>query len=248
MYGFELLGRSVRRGALSSPSCAVPRRKGRARREALPRLGVYLTDTLAEPGAAAPAGVLGFVTEGIRDERKRGQPHQEPSSRSSPSSAIHPIAAWPSARTRRSSAAGWMTLWDDLKAPGARRWLGQPAQHLPRTLGGLLALGDVEAVRGHNAPKRGVVAFITNRKFLTGKPYAGLRKMMRERFDRHRDHRSARRCARGGAGRRRGRPGRVQHPGRHVHHPCGGRRQSSGGTLADIPITTVGCTGNSREG
>jgi predicted helicase len=29
-----------------------------------------------------------------------------------------------------------------------------------------------------------VVAFITNRKFLTGKPYAGLRQMMRRRFDR----------------------------------------------------------------
>ena len=27
---------------------------------ALPRLGVYLADTLAEPGAAAPAGRLGF--------------------------------------------------------------------------------------------------------------------------------------------------------------------------------------------
>ena len=33
-------------------------------------------------------------------------------------------------------------------------------------------------------PERGVVAFITNRKYLTGWPYAGLRKMMRERFDR----------------------------------------------------------------
>ena len=29
-----------------------------------------------------------------------------------------------------------------------------------------------------------MVAFICNRKFLTGWPYAGLRKMMRERFDR----------------------------------------------------------------
>jgi hypothetical protein len=35
-----------------------------------------------------------------------------------------------------------------------------------------------------NAPSRGVVAFITNRKFLTGWLYAGLRKMLRERFDR----------------------------------------------------------------
>ena len=35
-----------------------------------------------------------------------------------------------------------------------------------------------------NAPGNGVVAFITNRKFLTGWPYAGLRQRMRERFDR----------------------------------------------------------------
>jgi predicted helicase len=35
-----------------------------------------------------------------------------------------------------------------------------------------------------NAPHRGVVAFITNRKFLTGWPYAGLRQLMRRRFDR----------------------------------------------------------------
>ena len=34
------------------------------------------------------------------------------------------------------------------------------------------------------APQRGVVAFISNRKFLTGWPYAGLRQMMRGRFDR----------------------------------------------------------------
>src|SRR5665213_2438344 len=36
----------------------------------------------------------------------------------------------------------------------------------------------------NNAPRRGVVAFISNRKFLTGWPYAGLRQMLRRRFDR----------------------------------------------------------------
>jgi hypothetical protein len=36
----------------------------------LPRLGVYLTDTLAEPGAAAAVGPLGFVSDGIADERR----------------------------------------------------------------------------------------------------------------------------------------------------------------------------------
>lgn len=33
------------------------------------RLGVFLTDTLARPGAAAPLGSLGFVAENIRTER-----------------------------------------------------------------------------------------------------------------------------------------------------------------------------------
>lgn len=37
---------------------------------AQPRLGVYLADTLAEPGAAAPAGRLGFVSAGIGEERR----------------------------------------------------------------------------------------------------------------------------------------------------------------------------------
>lgn len=35
-----------------------------------------------------------------------------------------------------------------------------------------------------NAPGRGVIAFISNRKFLTGWPYAGLRRSLRQRFDR----------------------------------------------------------------
>src|SRR5208282_1096467 len=34
------------------------------------------------------------------------------------------------------------------------------------------------------APERGIVAFISNRTFIAGKPYAGLRAMLRERFDR----------------------------------------------------------------
>ena len=46
-------------------------------------------------------------------------------------------------------------------------------------------MGHLEAVRGgERAPQRGVIAFISNRKFLTGWPYAGLRQMMRQRFDR----------------------------------------------------------------
>ena len=45
-------------------------------------------------------------------------------------------------------------------------------------------MGDLEAIRKRGRPRRGVVAFISNRTFLAGKPYAGLRAMLRERFDR----------------------------------------------------------------
>ena len=38
--------------------------------------------------------------------------------------------------------------------------------------------------QAEGAPQRGVVAYISNRKFLTGWPYAGLRQLMRNRFDR----------------------------------------------------------------
>ena len=41
------------------------------------RLGVYLADTLAEPGASAPAGKLGYVADPIAEEMRGGQPHQE---------------------------------------------------------------------------------------------------------------------------------------------------------------------------
>jgi hypothetical protein len=34
-----------------------------------PRVGVFLADTLAEPGAAAPDGKLGFVADNIRTEQ-----------------------------------------------------------------------------------------------------------------------------------------------------------------------------------
>jgi len=37
--------------------------------QAKQRVGVFLADTLAEPGAAAPEGKLGFVADNIRTER-----------------------------------------------------------------------------------------------------------------------------------------------------------------------------------
>lgn len=112
----------------------------------LPRLGVYLTDTLAEPGAAAAMGSLGFVSEGIRDERAL-------SDRVKSKQEILAIIGNPPYRRlevgeNETLVGRWMDgLWDDLKKTGKRRRLGQSAQHLPGALGRLLALGHVEDVR-----------------------------------------------------------------------------------------------------
>ena len=54
------------------------------------RVGVFLADTLAEPGAAAPEGKLGFVAENIRSERQEAD-RISSSSPSSRLSATRPI-------------------------------------------------------------------------------------------------------------------------------------------------------------
>ncbi|MGZ8370119.1 MAG: type ISP restriction/modification enzyme [Caulobacteraceae bacterium] len=149
----------------------------------LPRLGVYLTDTLAEPGSAAPLGSLGFVSEGIRDERalsERVKSEQE----------VLAIIGNPPYRRlevgeNETLVGRWMDgLWNDLKKPVSDAGQGNQLNTFPELSVAFWRWAIWKLFEAPKAPKRGVIAFITNRKFLTGWPYAGLRKMMRERFDR----------------------------------------------------------------
>src|SRR5690606_20601675 len=79
----------------------------------------------------------------------------------------------------------WMDdLWRDLKQPVSEAGWGNQLNTFPELSVAFWRWAIWKLFEAENAPRRGVVAFITNRKFLTGKPYAGLRKMMRERFDR----------------------------------------------------------------
>lgn len=149
----------------------------------LPRLGVYLADTLAEPGAAAPEGPLGYVADGIRDERHQANEIKA----SEPILAI--IGNPPYRRLEegenRTLVGRWMDeLWDDLKAPVRNAGKGGQLNTFPELSVAFWRWAIWKLFEAENAPQRGVIAFITNRKFLTGWPYAGLRKMMRERFDR----------------------------------------------------------------
>jgi uncharacterized protein YjeT (DUF2065 family) len=186
MFGFELLigpyavAHYRLHHALHRPG-GEGKRRGEPLR--LPRLGVYLADTLAEPGAAAPMGPLGFVSEGIADERreanriKAGQP-------------ILAIIGNPPYRRleegeNRTLVGDWLDqLWDDLKEPVRGAGEGGQLNTFPELSVAFWRWAIWKIFEAENAPGRGVVAFITNRKFLTGWPYAGLRKMMRERFDR----------------------------------------------------------------
>lgn len=149
----------------------------------LPRLGVYLADTLAEPGAAAPMGPLGFVSEGIAEERREAN-------RIKAEQPILAIIGNPPYRRleegeNRTLVGDWLDrIWDDLKAPVRDAGQGGQLNTFPELSVAFWRWAIWKLFEAENAPGRGVIAFISNRKFLTGWPYAGLRQMMRERFDR----------------------------------------------------------------
>lgn len=182
MYGFELL---VGPYAVSHYRLhhSFARAADGALQVQLPRLGVYLTDTLAEPNAAAPLGALGFVTAAINDERALSNKIKT----EQPILAI--IGNPPYRRLERGEdetlVGQWLDgLWDDLKAPVRDAGWGNQLNTFPEMSVAFWRWSIWKLFEAPSAPKRGVVALITNRKFLTGKPYAGLRKMLRERFDR----------------------------------------------------------------
>jgi hypothetical protein len=183
MFGFELLvGPYAVAHYRLHHTLKRPRREGDADIH-LPRLGIYLADTLAEPGAAAPAGPLGFVSEGIADERHEAN-------RIKAQEEILAIIGNPPYRRleegeNHTLVGDWMdTLWDDLKAPVRDAGQGGQLNTFPELSVAFWRWAIWKLFEAENAPRRGVIAYITNRKFLTGWPYAGLRQMMRERFDR----------------------------------------------------------------
>lgn len=182
MFGFELLvGPYAVAHYRLHHSLRQPRPEGQALQ--LPRLGVYLADTLAEPAAAAAIGPLGFVSEGIADERREAN-------RIKSEQPILAIIGNPPYRRleegeNRTLVGDWLDdLWDDLKAPVRDAGQGGQLNTFPELSVAFWRWSIWKIFEAENAPQRGIVGFISNRKFLTGWPYAGLRQMMRQRFDR----------------------------------------------------------------
>jgi hypothetical protein len=149
----------------------------------LPRLGIYLADTLARPGADAPIGSLGFVAQGITEERRAAN-------RVKAQQPILAIIGNPPYRRleegeNRTLVGDWMDdVWRDLKQPVSDAGQGGQLNTFPELSVAFWRWAIWKLFEADNAPRRGVIAFITNRKFLTGWPYAGLRQMLRQRFDR----------------------------------------------------------------
>ena len=160
----------------------------------LPRLGVYLADTLSNPEADAPLGGLGI--QGIPIDEERAEANRIKSQQQILAIIGNPPYKRLLGNERETLVGRWVAggvdergnkvegLWDDLKKPVSDAGKGNQLNTFEEFSIAFWRWALWKLFDSNNAPERGVVAFITNRKFLTGWPYAGLRKMMREKFDR----------------------------------------------------------------
>lgn len=187
MFGFELLvgPYAVAHYRLHHALRFRPPDEGEERPQPvrLPRLGVYLADTLSRPDAVAPIGQLGIQGIPIDEERRAAN---EIKARSQILAIIGNPPYKRLAEGENETLVGrWMDeLWYDLKRPVQEAGQGGQLNTFPEFSVAFWRWAIWKLFEAEKAPRRGVIAFITNRKFLTGWPYAGLRKMMRERFDR----------------------------------------------------------------
>ena len=149
----------------------------------LPRLGIYLADTLAEAGTATPLGRLGYVAEEIKTEREEAD-RIKAEQRILAIIGNPPYWRFQGVNTREVVGPFVDDLWDDLKEPVRQAGWANQLNTFPEFSIAFWRWAIWKMFEADNAPQIGVIAFITNRTFLAGKPYAGLRKMLRERFDR----------------------------------------------------------------
>lgn len=184
MFGFELLiGPYAVAHYRLHHTLAEKSKAGEPPPPPLPRLGIYLADTLAEPGTSAPMGKLGWTAAPIRDER-------EEADRIKREQSILAIIGNPpywrfeGVNSRELVGPFVDNLWEDLKAPVRDAGWANQLNTFPEFSIAFWRWALWKLFEAENSPKKGVISFITNRTFLAGKPYAGLRKLLRERFDR----------------------------------------------------------------
>lgn len=147
------------------------------------RLGIYLADTLRPPGeSAAIQPRLGFLSTPFVEERREADRVK----RDTPILAIfgNPPYRRLAAGEEERIVSGWANgFWEDLKKPVRDAGWGGELNTFPDLYIAFWRWCLWKLFESEGAPKRGVVCLITNRTFLAGHPYSGLRKMLRERFN-----------------------------------------------------------------
>jgi predicted helicase len=184
MFGFELLigPYAVAHYRLHHALAEKPE-PGMPAPPPLPRLGVYLADTLARAGTSSPLGGLGYVAEPIRHERDEADRIKR-EQRILAIIGNPPYWRFQRVNTREIVGPFIDDKWDDLKEPVRRAGWANQLNTFPEFSVAFWRWAIWKLFEADNAPKKGVIAFITNRTFIAGKPYAGLRQMLRARFDR----------------------------------------------------------------
>ena len=161
------------------------------------RLPIFLTDTLAPP--ADTAGLephLAFLSAPMVAERAAADCVK----RDVPILVIMGNPPYKRLRTgelARLVGTDMNARWEDLKRPVREAGHGRSLNAFPDLYVAFYRWALWRLFEAEGAEGRGILAFVTNRNFLTGRGFGGLRKMLRERFDRIRiidfrgDHRGA---------------------------------------------------------
>lgn len=148
------------------------------------RLPIYLADTIAAPvGAMGLTPRLGFMAGPIVEERRAADALK----RDKPIIAIfgNPPYRRLDEGEEAGITSGWDNgFWEDLKSPVRNAGWGGELNTFPELSIAFWRWCIWKLFESDGARGSGVVCLIANRTFLAGHPYAGLRRMLRRRFDR----------------------------------------------------------------
>ena len=162
------------------------------------RVPIFLTDTLAP--AASEAGIqpnMAFLSAPLIEERRAADQVKT-------DKPILVVMGNPPYKRLRADETARLVgpfmngLWNDLKQPVRDAGFGRSLNAFPDLYVAFYRWALWRLFEADGASGRGVLAFITNRKFLVGSAFGGLRRMLRRRFDRIRiiDFRGDKRASR----------------------------------------------------
>jgi N-6 DNA Methylase len=146
-------------------------------------LPIYLADTLAPPaGAAGVTTHLAFMGGPMVAEREAADTVK----RTAPILAIFgnpPYRRLRKGEVNRLVGADMAVRWLDLTRPVREAGFGRSLNAFPDLYIAFYRWALWRLFEAEGACGRGVLGFITNRGFLTGRGFGGLRRMLRQRFD-----------------------------------------------------------------